>query len=276
MPELPEVETVVRGLRKVLKGQTLAHVIQRRADLRRPFPERFAQRLEGQKVADVTRRAKYILIHLAGGDIWLCHLGMSGSMVVSRDRPHQYEKHDHLVFATEAGHWIRYNDARRFGVMDLITPTDLRLVELGVEPLSRAFTGSRLLRLFAGKAVALKLALLDQRLIAGIGNIYASEALYRAGLSPLRSAGALTPDEAQRLVVAIRAVLSEAIQAGGSSLRDYVRSDGELGYFQHHWKVYGKEGHACPDCACDAAETGGIKRITQGQRSSFYCPRRQR
>ncbi len=285
MPELPEVETIVRGLRPHLEGRVLTGVDQRCAALRFPLPEGFAARLAGRRVQRLARRAKYINMHLDGGEVLLCHLGMSGRMVLTRPGGRPPEKHDHIVFTTDAGDEIRFNDARRFGVMDLVpesTVFEHRLLrDLGPEPLGNAFNGPALATALAGKRSPIKAALLDQRVVAGIGNIYACEALYVAGLSPRRQAYTVRGGRAERLAAAVRDVLTRAIAAGGSSLRDYVQADGELGYFQHYWAVYDREGRPCPDCNCGAkgqnsAGRDGIRRLVQSNRSTFYCPKRQR
>jgi formamidopyrimidine-DNA glycosylase len=280
MPELPEVETIVRGLRPRLEGRRLSRVVQRRDDLRFPLPPRFAERLTGRRVETIGRRAKYILVHLDQGEVLLCHLGMSGRMTLV-DRPEQpLARHDHIVFTTEDGWDLRFNDARRFGAMDLIDAARLDqhwlLKDLGPEPLGNSFNGPFLAEKLAGKRTAIKAALLDQKVVAGLGNIYVCEALFDAGLSPRRLAYTVKSRRAERLVAAIRQVLGRAIEAGGSSLRDYVKADGELGYFQHHWAVYGREGAPCPDCHCDLEHTGGVRRIVQSNRSTFFCPTRQR
>jgi formamidopyrimidine-DNA glycosylase len=280
MPELPEVETIVRGLRPRLEGRRLARVVQRRDDLRFPLPARFAERLTGRRVETIGRRAKYILVHLDRGEVLLCHLGMSGRMVLV-DRPEQpLARHDHIVLTTEDGCQIRFNDARRFGAMDLIDAARLDqhwlLKDLGPEPLGNAFNGPALAEKLAGKRTPIKAALLDQKVVAGLGNIYVCEALFDAGLSPRRLAHTVQGRRAERLVAAIRDVLGRAIEAGGSSLRDYVQADGELGYFQHHWAVYDREGTPCPGCRCALERTGGIRRIVQSNRSTFFCPTRQR
>ncbi|MEE8144149.1 MAG: bifunctional DNA-formamidopyrimidine glycosylase/DNA-(apurinic or apyrimidinic site) lyase [Kiloniellales bacterium] len=280
MPELPEVETIVRGLRPHLEGRRLVRVVQRRPDLRFPFPENFAARLTGRRVTGLGRRAKYILIGLDGGEVLLCHLGMSGRMVLDRTEDATLDPHDHVVFETDAGERIRFNDVRRFGLMDLVAEQDLQahklLRDLGPEPLGNAFNGAALATALKGRRTPIKAALLDQRIVAGLGNIYACEALFHAGLSPRRQAYTVQGGRAQRLAWAVRDVLQRAIEAGGSSLRDYVQADGELGYFQHHWAVYGRETEPCPGCTCEQARTGGIRRITQAGRSTFYCPTRQR
>ena len=276
MPELPEVETVVRGLRPRLEGRVLARVEQRCAALRFPFPPNFARRLEGRRIQSIGRRAKYILAHLDGGEVLLCHLGMSGRMVVARENGRPLEKHDHVILSTDRGDQIRFNDARRFGVMDLVPDTNLHahrlLKDLGPEPLGNAFNGPTLAHALEGKRTPIKAALLDQRVVAGLGNIYACEALFFARLSPRRQAYTVQGGRAERLVAAIRDVLGRAIAAGGSSLRDYVQADGELGYFQHQWAVYDRAGAPCPNCGC----AGGIRRLVQSNRSTFYCPRCQR
>jgi formamidopyrimidine-DNA glycosylase len=280
VPELPEVETIVRGLRPHLEGRRLVRVVQRRPDLRFPFPENFAARLTGRRVTGLGRRAKYMLIGLDGGEVLLCHLGMSGRMVLDRTKDAPLDPHDHVVFETDAGERIRFNDVRRFGLMDLVAEQDLQahklLRDLGPEPLGNAFNGAALATALKGRRTPIKAALLDQRIVAGLGNIYACEALFHAGLSPRRQAYTVQGGRAQRLAWAVRDVLQRAIEAGGSSLRDYVQADGELGYFQHHWAVYGRETEPCPGCTCEQARTGGIRRITQAGRSTFYCPTRQR
>jgi len=276
MPELPEVETTRRGLAQVLQGALITRVEVRRRDLRWPLPLNLEAHLTGRRAVRLDRRAKYILVHLDDGSIWLIHLGMSGRLIVEpagfnavsrRDAPHV-----HVALVTAAGDRVFYQDARRFGSMDWLPDAAAlashpRLKNLGIEPLSDALGGPALQGLFAGKLAPLKAALLDQRLIAGLGNIYVCEALYRAHLSPLRPAGSLTAAEGAALAREIRATLEEAVAAGGSSLRDYVQTDGELGYFQHSWRVYGKEGQPCR--CCDGAM---IARQVQAGRSTFYCP----
>lgn len=285
MPELPEVETVRRGLAMRLEGRLLIRVTQRRPDLRFPLPDRFAERLAGRRVLHLDRRAKYILGHLDDGTVWLIHLGMTGSMVLRQGPPGPPAPHDHVVLETaptgaEPGWTITYNDARRFGFMDLIPGDRLSdhpmLASLGPEPLGNGFNADVLSERLAGKVTPIKAALLDQTVVAGLGNIYVCEALFRAGISPKRLAYTVAGRRAERLVPAIRDVLTEAIAAGGSTLRDYVQSTGELGYFQHSFRVYGREGEPCPGCDCDPARSGGITRIVQSGRSTFYCARRQR
>ncbi len=278
MPELPEVETVVRGLRPPLEGHRLQQVEQRRAGLRFPFPDNFAQRLTGRRVERILRRAKYMLLHLDDGQVLLCHLGMSGRMVIverlDRESRPPLDRHDHVIFITDAGVEIRFNDARRFGVMDLVAADSLEdhplLRALGPEPLGNDFNGPALAEALKGKRSPIKAALLDQRVVAGIGNIYACEALFFAGLSPRRQAYTVQGGRAEKLAGAVRSVLTRAIEAGGSSLRDYVQADGELGYFQHEWSVYGREGEPCITCG------SAIKRLVQSGRSTFYCSSCQR
>lgn len=278
MPELPEVETVVRGLRPHLEGRLLRRVVQRRPDLRFPLPQDFARRLTGRRVAAVRRRAKFILVHLDAGEVLLCHLGMSGRFLIGDVDEAPFAAHDHVILETDAGRRIRFNDARRFGIMDLVAEPDLAahklLAGLGPEPLANGFDGPGLAAALRGRRTPIKAALLDQRVVAGLGNIYASEALFFAGLSPRRRAYTVQGRRAERLAWAVRDVLRRAIEAGGSSLRDYVRTDGELGYFQHHWAVYDRAGEPCPGCRCGRA--GGICRIVQSGRATFYCPTRQR
>jgi formamidopyrimidine-DNA glycosylase len=276
MPELPEVETVRRGLALALEGKRLSRVEVRRADLRRPFPPNFAARLLGRRLVGFERRAKYLLIGLETGESWLTHLGMSGRMLVGQGWPNELGAHDHVVIGAEDGTVVRFNDARRFGVMDMIAEggiaTHPLLAGLGPEPLGEDFTGPVLAARLSGKMTPIKAALLDQRVVAGIGNIYASEALFRAKLSPERLAGTVTGAKAALLVDCIKAVLSDAIAAGGSSLRDHRQTSGELGYFQHSFAVYGREGEPCPRCGGKAA----IDWIVQAGRSTFYCAKCQR
>lgn len=280
MPELPEVETVCRGLAAKLEGRRLKQVIQRRPDLRFPLPTRFAERLRGRRVRGVRRRAKYILIELDDQQVVLAHLGMSGRMIATRAPNAEFDRHDHVIFETDDGTLVRFNDARRFGFMDLVASRDLDrhplLADLGPEPLGDEFDGRVLAEALSGKKTSIKAALIDQRVVAGIGNIYASESLFRAGISPRRLARSVQGERASRLAAAIKQILKEAIASGGSSLRDFVQTDGELGYFQHQWAVYEKEGLPCPGCICRSSKNGGIRRIIQSGRSTFYCPSRQR
>jgi formamidopyrimidine-DNA glycosylase len=275
MPELPEVETVMRGLDGRLTGRKLARVTLHRPDLRWPIPPNFAAALTGASVLGFRRRGKYIFMRLDTGTSALIHLGMSGRMVI--DAP--FVPHQHLTLQTDDGGSIGFVDPRRFGALDLIATADEdthRLVaNLGPEPLGNSFSAPALLAALAGKATPIKAALLDQTVVAGIGNIYASEALFRAGISPRRLAGGLGGARVDRLVPAIKNTLIEAIAAGGSSLRDYVQPSGELGYFQHAWKVYDRAGEPCEHCPGPPA-CPGIKRVVQTGRASFYCPRTQR
>jgi formamidopyrimidine-DNA glycosylase len=267
MPELPEVETVMRGLAPVWEGQVFTRVIAHRPDLRRPLPEGLGQRLTGAAVVRLGRRAKYGLIETDRGDTLVLHLGMSGRMRVD---PDAIGKHDHVVFETGNGRVVAFNDARRFGSLDLVATAAAEahplLAGIGPEPLGPAFGPDLLTRIFAGRLAPAKALLLDQRLIAGLGNIYVCEALYRAGIHPVTPGARVTPAQLARLAPAIPAVLNEAIAAGGSSLRDHAAPDGTLGYFQKTFAVYGREGDDCAVC------TAPIARIVQSGRSSFFCP----
>ena len=283
VPELPEVETVRRGLEPVMEGQQIVHADIRRAGLRWPFPENMAGRLQGQTVERLRRRAKYILGDLSSGETLIIHLGMSGRMLVSgavqgsfhHDHPTP-EKHDHVVLDMENGARVTFNDARRFGAMDLCATADLDthklLGGLGPEPLGNTFDEDYLVARLKGRNTPIKSALLDQKIVAGLGNIYVCEVLHRTGISPKRKAANLARARIRSLVPAIRDVLSEAIDSGGSSLRDHRQTSGELGYFQHNFRVYDKEGEPCPAPQCQ----GKIARIVQSGRSSFYCPACQR
>lgn len=283
MPELPEVETTRAGLETALVGRRFETVTARRPDLRFPLPGDFAARLTGRTVTAVGRRAKYLLIELDDDQVLIAHLGMSGRFKLfgPQDELPPPERHDHILFEIGNGGALRFCDPRRFGFMDLATRATLAdhkmLRDLGPEPLGDAFSVAILDRALAGRRGPIKAALLDQRIVAGLGNIYVCEALYRAGISPRRRAGTVPGRRSARLVPAIRQVLNDAIAAGGSSLRDFHHTDGKLGYFQKQFAVYGREGSACP--ACRAAGDGAtctIKRIAQSGRSTFYCPRRQR
>ncbi len=283
MPELPEVETVRRGLSPAMEGVVIDRADVNRPDLRWPFPDRMAERLTGHRVQRLRRRSKYILADLSSGETLLIHLGMSGRMTVSGDPLGQYahehpmaQKHDHVVFHMANGARITFNDPRRFGAMDLLltaTAESHKLLSvLGPEPLGNDFHEQHLIDAFRGKNTPVKSALLDQGIVAGLGNIYVCEALYRGGVSPRRKAGQISVPRVAALVPIIRQVLQEAIEAGGSSLRDFRQADGELGYFQHSFDVYGREGEPCRTEGCGAS----IKRITQSGRSSFYCAQCQR
>src|SRR5829696_290103 len=289
MPELPEVETVRRGLEPTMVGARIDAIEQRRPDLRFPFPERFAERLRGQEVTALGRRAKYLLADLSSGEVLIMHLGMSGRFLVQQNgavfAPGEFHAeaggertHDHVVFRLSNGAAVIYNDARRFGFMDLVSRAGLaesrHFKDVGIEPLGNELSGEAIARLFHKRKAPLKAALMDQRLIAGLGNIYVCEALFRAGLNPEAPAGLLaTPtgrprEKAHRLADAIRGVLNEAVAAGGSTLRDYAQTDGSLGYFQHAFRVYDREGEACATPGC----TGTVRRLVQGGRSTFFCP----
>ncbi len=283
MPELPEVETVRRGLAPVMEGAVIARAEVNRPDLRWPFPERMAERLSGQRVTGLRRRSKYLLADLESGESLLIHLGMSGRMLISGDPLGQFvhehpmaEKHDHVVFHMGHGARITFNDPRRFGAMDLmatlVADQHWLLSALGPEPLGNAFHESHLVAAFKGRNTPVKSALLDQRIVAGLGNIYVCEALYRAGIHPARKAGRISAVRVAALVPVIRQVLEEAIAAGGSSLRDFRQADGELGYFQHRFDVYGRERLPCRTPGCPDV----IRRIVQSGRSSFYCASCQR
>jgi formamidopyrimidine-DNA glycosylase len=275
MPELPEVETVRRGLALKMTGRHITHAELRRQDLRRPFPPMLAKRLTGAAIGRLKRRGKYILIELDDTGTLLLHLGMSGR-ITTGDAATEHAKHDHVILTLDDGTVVRFNDARRFGLLDYMKRDEETehplLAAMGPEPLEPGFDGASLTNALAGKMTPIKAALLDQRVVAGLGNIYVCEALYRAGISPRRLAGTIAGARADKLAAAIKSVLTEAIEAGGSSLRDYVQTDGELGYFQHHWAVYGREGEPCPGCNC----TEGVRRIVQSGRSSFFCAKRQR
>jgi formamidopyrimidine-DNA glycosylase len=293
MPELPEVETVKRGLQPFMEGATIQSVEQRRPDLRFPFPASFAERLTGHKISSLERRAKYLILHIDNGLGLISHLGMSGSYRIEHegksdtpgDFQHERSKnaaHDHVVFhligSDGTARRIVYNDPRRFGFMLFAEPGELNthplVKDLGTEPTGNRLDGSLVARLFARKAAPLKAALLDQKLIAGLGNIYVCEALWRAELSPVRLAGSIAGPAGEatplsdRLATSIRSVIADAIKAGGSSLKDYRQADGALGYFQHSFSVYDREGSPCPRVGCD----GTIARIVQSGRSTFYCP----
>ena len=290
MPELPEVETVRRGLEPVMEGARFVKVEQRRPNLRFPFPERFVERLVGWRVAALDRRAKYLLIHLTSGETLIIHLGMSGRCFVEQigktGQPraaafqHQVNNltaHDHVVFhlSGPAGKFkVTYNDARRFGFMDLVATDALEqckhFARMGPEPLGNHFSASTLNASLKGKKTPIKQALLDQRVVAGLGNIYVCEALFRAGISPRRQSHSIAGKRAVRLVPEIRDILTEAIRAGGSSLKDHAGIDGELGYFQHTFQVYDREGEPCLVCAKP------VKRLVQSGRSTFYCSACQR
>jgi len=276
MPELPEVEIVKRGITPLLEGRRFIQVVQRRDTLRIPLPEDFAERLRGRKVEQITRRGKYILLYLDQGEILICHLGMSGKMSLKaakdRDRPDIFEKHDHIIFITDRHDLVVFNDPRRFGLMTLCDHDALDrhplFRKMGPEPLGNDFNGHYLYEKTLKRRSPVKTVLLDQQVVAGLGNIYVCEALFKAGISPAKKASNITRTEVDNLVPIIRLILTEAIEAGGSTLKDYAHVDGELGYFQHCFKVYGREGEACVNSGCDRK----IVRIIQSNRSTFYCP----
>lgn len=283
MPELPEVETVRRGLLPAMEGQRITRALVNRPDLRWPLPERMAERLTGQVVERLRRRSKYILADLSGGETLIIHLGMSGRMLISGTAPGAFlhdhpapEKHDHVVLEMEGGARVTFNDARRFGHMDLGATDALDvhwlLKDIGPEPFGNQFNEASFARAIAGRNSPMKSVLLDQKIVAGLGNIYVCEVLFRAGLSPKRKAKNVSAQRARGLVPIIRQVLQDAIDAGGSSLRDYRQADGELGYFQHSFDVYGREGERCRRDGC----SGTVGRVVQSGRSSFYCSTCQR
>jgi len=279
MPELPEVETVMRGLQARLQGRVIRHAVTFRSGMRWPFPPNLGAALTGRRMEGFRRRGKYILVRLDDGMSILLHLGMSGRIVLAPLGSNQVTLHEHLVLESDDGWRVGFVDPRRFGGVDLVATeaedSHKLLAAMGPEPLDVGFTAATLGAALTGKRTPIKAALLDQRVVAGLGNIYVSEALYRAGISPQRSAHSIPGARAARLVPAIQETLIEAIAAGGSSLRDYVQPDGELGYFQHAWRVYGREGEPCPACPGPPA-CGGVRRSVQSGRSSFYCPRSQR
>ena len=274
MPELPEVETVCRGLESPLVGHQLTKVIQRRPDLRWPLPENFAERLQGRTVKRLYRRAKFILADLDDDYVWMTHLGMSGRMFIHEVSAPVLGKHDHIVIETDGGHTIIFQDHRRFGMMDLVIGKNLKnhrlLSGLGPEPLGNSFNGVTLSDALRGRRTPIKSALLNQKVVAGLGNIYVCEALFHSGISPRRLATSIPGRRAERLAPAIRDVLTKAIAKGGSTLRDYVQASGELGYFQHEFSVYGREGQPCASCAKP------VSRLVQAGRSTFFCSNCQR
>lgn len=276
MPELPEVETTCRGLAKRLLGARIERVELHRPDLRFPLPRGLGSKLQGRRITALHRRAKYIVIELDDGQALLLHLGMSGRLVIGKPQD-KAEKHDHVVIHCDHDRTLRFNDPRRFGLLDYSATANLpqhKLLEnLGVEPLSNDLTADYLQKKFAGKKTPMKVALLDQRIIAGLGNIYVCEALFLAGISPFRQAKDVTAAECRKLVPAIRKVLNAAIAAGGSSLRDYVQADGALGFFQDKFSVYDREGQVCKRCK---TKDSIVQRLTQSDRSTFFCPRCQR
>ncbi len=276
MPELPEVETVARGLEEALIGTSFTRVTLRRENLRFAFADGFADSLTNKKIVRIGRRAKYLLMHFADQTVMIGHLGMSGSFRIDKKPVPAPDKHDHVIFETSKGITVRYHDPRRFGFMLLTTEDQMethpQLVNIGPEPLGNDFSGPVLGHRLAGKKGPVKTAILDQKTVAGVGNIYACEALHRSGISPKRVAGTIKGKRADLLAGAIRTVLEEAIHSGGSTLRNYSTTSGELGYFQHRFQVYDKEGAACPKEDC----SGEVSRIVQSGRSTFFCSKCQR
>lgn len=275
MPELPEVETVCRALAPPLLGRSFLRIEARRKNLRAPLPQNFTPCLN-TPITAITRRAKYILIHLANRTVILLHLGMSGRLLFAKGA---LEKHDHVIFDFGEKETLRFNDARRFGILAITQEKELAgspfLGHLGPEPLDPALTATQFYAALAKRKGPLKPALMDQRLIVGVGNIYASEALFRAGLHPARAANTLSLEETRRLLLSIRAVLRAAIKAGGSTLQDYRQPSGEAGYFHTRFAVYDRTGQACRSCDCDVKKTGGIRRTVQAGRATFWCPQKQ-
>jgi formamidopyrimidine-DNA glycosylase len=277
MPELPEVETVRRGLEPHLNGQRIAAITLRRKDLRVPFPKDLQARIEGRRIERLSRRAKYLLLECEGGEIVILHLGMSGQVIVTPDiNAYSPKKHDHMIVKLESGAGFVFNDARRFGMVMLDTAETLHVhpafAGMGPEPLGNYFSGPVLRMRLSARKTALKLALLDQRVVAGIGNIYASEALHQARLSPFANSASITMPEAERLTAAIRDVLTRAIEAGGSSLKDYRTADGELGYFQHSFRVYDRDGTPCPHGCVRRGKPVPVQKMVQGARATYFCP----
>jgi len=283
MPELPEVETVLRGISPILEGNQIDYAQVNRPDLRRPFPNNLAKRLKNRKINFLHRRSKYILIDLSGGETLIMHLGMSGRIIISQKvsgtfhhNTNHSQKHDHFVLHLKDNHQLTFNDPRRFGVIDLLRTENLELSgmlsQIGPEPLSNSFNEAYFVSTLRLKKTNIKSALLDQRVVAGLGNIYVCEALFRAGISPKRQALRISNKKLRSLVPIIKEILLEAISSGGSSLRDFRNASGDLGYFQHSFDVYGREDQDCYNTECDSK----IKRITQAGRSSFYCSNCQR
>lgn len=274
MPELPEVETVTHALKQECEGLAIESVLCRRLNLRYPLPAGFADKLKNRRIIKVRRRAKYVLCDLDDGNTLILHLGMSGRVLIHTKLPQEYHAHDHIIMTFETGKTLVFNDARRFGMVDLCLTKTLRkykfLKALGPEPFSPDFSGEALYATLRKRKNSIKAALMDQRVVAGLGNIYVCEALFRSGIAPQKAASAISREKAQKLVRDIRKVLQEAIQSGGSTLRDYVRSNGDAGYFQHHFQVYGREGEPCFVCGTP------IKRMVQQGRSTFYCARCQK
>jgi len=264
-----------------MKGHAITHADQRRADLRVPFPKGFAHALKGHRIEHIGRRAKYILMTLDSGQTMILHLGMSGRiLLIPAGQDYKPQKHDHLILECDDESKMVFNDARRFGMVMLVNDNEVddlpAFKKLGPEPLDNHFSGPVLFEALKNKKTTIKAALMDQRVVAGLGNIYVSEALFYAGIHPERRAGSLKQVEVQKLVRAIRDVLGRAIEAGGSTLRDHRQASGELGYFQHQFAVYDRAGKACPGCVCDVSKTGGIEKMTQGGRATYFCSRKQK
>ncbi|MEE8392999.1 MAG: bifunctional DNA-formamidopyrimidine glycosylase/DNA-(apurinic or apyrimidinic site) lyase [Rhodospirillales bacterium] len=280
MPELPEVETVRRGLAAAIEGRKVVSAVLRRPGLRLPFPADLAERFLGRRIEKISRRAKFLLVHLDSQDVLIAHLGMTGGFKIFDGPPPPPEKHDHVVLGLSGSVTVYYHDPRRFGLMDMAYGGDVKshplLSRLGPEPLGPEFDAEYLNKCLGRRAGPIKTAIMDQAVVAGMGNIYASECLFRAGISPRRKAYTVPGVRARRLVPAIREVLEEAIAAGGSTISSYRNTDGGLGYFQHSFAVYGRKGEMCPGCDCDLAKTGGVRHIQQAGRSTFYCAKRQR
>ena len=271
MPELPEVETIRRGLRPILEGQKLISVIVRRGSLRIPFPKNFSKKLLGKKIISLKRRAKYLLMHIEGGDVVIMHFGMSGNFQILKGDISKPGKHDHVDFCVPKNIVVRYNDPRRFGLMTLTRENELAIHKLlkfiGPDPLENDFSYTKFSETLARRKITIKAALLDQKIIAGLGNIYVSESLFRSGILPTRLANSIISVELKKLTASIKTVLMEAIEAGGSSLNDYTKPDGNLGYFQNNFRVYGKENEVCSNCLLTE-----IRKINQSGRSTFFCP----
>lgn len=279
MPELPEVETIKEALRKAVCNSRIIKTHVRNRQLRVPIPEGFEDIMTNSVIIEIYRRAKYAIMKLDNGHSIVMHFGMSGKIKICNVTPENFEKHDHVIIQTTSGTVI-YNDARRFGLIVCVKTADIDkhpiFAHTGIDPFDSELTGAYLFNKLTHKKSAIKIALLDQSIINGIGNIYASESLYDAGISPLRPCCDISPEEAETLVSSIQKVLRAAIKAGGSTLRDYSRPDGSLGYFQHQHCVYNKTGQPCPNCTCDIQETGGVAKITQAGRSTYYCKQQQK
>lgn len=280
MPELPEVETVCRGIQNALQGNVIETVHVFRPDIRFPIPKNLADLSKGQTLSSIHRRGKYALLNLSNDQTIIIHLGMSGRILITPTGENRSkEKHDHVVFDFKDGAQMAFNDPRRFGFIDITPTASLEeykfFASMGPEPLSNHFNGDYLLKALQNKKSPIKTALLDQKIVSGLGNIYVCEALFKAGISPIRTGQSLNRDEIEKLTHAIKETLTIAIEAGGSSLKDYQQTDGTLGYFQHQFAVYGKAGGKCPECCCDIKDTDGIQKIVQAGRSTFYCSSKQ-